>query len=215
MGGARFVWLSDAATIPARWDLRHAGWVMLAARAVDGAVPDGVPVLLDWRRATGPPTWRATPRRGRIAAIGVAAPQERARLIAGGLGDALSGAVGRDELAARLARLAGRATALPRRLPAGPVTLDLFHRDAWLGDRRLGLHPREFALLWRLAETPGERVARPQLLRDVWHTEHAPPTNSLEVHVSRLRAKLHVWRCSWLVQTDPLGGYRLAAQPLG
>ena len=38
-----------------------------------------------------------------------------------------------------------------------------------------------------------------------------PETNSLEVHVSRLRAKLAVSHLEELVETDPRGGYRLAA----
>ena len=73
---------------------------------------------------------------------------------------------------------------------AGPLTLDLFHRDARAGERWLALHPREFALLWRLAEQPGEPVSLATLLREVWRLEFEPGTNSVEVHVSRLRAKL-------------------------
>ncbi|MXP36689.1 hypothetical protein GRI55_13075 [Erythrobacter citreus] len=96
---------------------------------------------------------------------------------------------------------------------AGPVTLDLFYRDGRLDGRWLGLHPREFGLLWRLAEARGMPITRRQLLRDVWRIEHPPETNSLAVHVSRLRAKLAVSACSWLVETHPQGGYRLAARP--
>ncbi len=44
---------------------------------------------------------------------------------------------------------------IPRFREAGDVTLDLAHRDARVEDRWLALHPREFALLWRLAERPG------------------------------------------------------------
>lgn len=102
---------------------------------------------------------------------------------------------------------------LPRRRRVGPVTLDLLHRDGTVGGARLGLHPREFALLWRLAETPWRRVTRRELLADVWRLEHMPETNSLEVHVSRLRAKLAVSGAGWLVVTDPRGGYRIAAHP--
>ena len=204
------MWLSRDMTIPPRWDLRRAGWRMRHA-AEAGAAPAHLPVLLDWRSGTRPRDWRRAQRRESLAAIGVAGAHDRARLLDSGLGDALDGATCWHELAARLTRLATRAASLPRRLAAGPVTLDLFHRDGRLGERWLGLHPREFALLWRLAETPGERVARGQLLRDVWRLEHLPPTNSLEVHVSRLRAKLHVARCGWLVETHPQGGYRLAA----
>ena len=135
-------------------------------------------------------------------------------MLAHGLGEALSSLAALQELAIRLARLADKAGALPRSRPLGPVTLDLLHRDARAGERWLALHPREFALLWRLADAPGERVPRERLLRDVWRLAHVPETNSLEVHVSRLRAKLAVAQAAWLVETDPRGGYRLACSTL-
>lgn len=74
-------------------------------------------------------------------------------------------------------------------------------------DRR---HPREFGLLWRLSDHPGEVVSRRQLLEDVWRIRHDPETNSVEVHVSRLRSKLAACGCAALVATVPEGGYRLA-----
>lgn len=114
------------------------------------------------------------------------------------------------ELAVRIGRLADAAGTLPRHRRIGPLELDLLHRDGRISGRWLALHPREFALLWRLADAPGERVAREELLRDVWRLAHVPETNSLEVHVSRLRAKLAVSKAAWLVETDPSGGYRLA-----
>ncbi|TMM46171.1 winged helix-turn-helix transcriptional regulator [Qipengyuania marisflavi] len=98
---------------------------------------------------------------------------------------------------------------MPRRLHAGPVELDLFHRDGRIEQTWLGLHPREFGLLWRLAETPFDRVTRRDLLTDVWRLDHVPETNSLEVHVSRLRAKLAISGAGWLVRTHPDGGYQL------
>jgi two-component system OmpR family response regulator len=102
---------------------------------------------------------------------------------------------------------------LPRRRELGPLTLDLIHRDARADGTWLSLHPREFGLLWRLAERPGELVSRARLLRDVWRLDFEPGTNSVEVHVSRLRAKLARAGLAGLVETDPQGGYRLGAPP--
>nr|WP_283773391.1 winged helix-turn-helix domain-containing protein [Altererythrobacter sp. KTW20L] len=100
---------------------------------------------------------------------------------------------------------------LPRWRSVGPLTLDLFHRDIRVGSRWLNLHPREFGVLWRLADRPGEAVTRSQLLADVWRLSHDPGTNSVEVHVSRLRSKLAAAGCDRLVETVPQGGYRLAS----
>ena len=57
-----------------------------------------------------------------------------------------------------------------------------------------------------------ERVTRARLLHDVWRLDFEPGTNSLEVHVSRLRAKLAAAGIVGLVETDPRGGYRLAGR---
>lgn len=101
---------------------------------------------------------------------------------------------------------------LPRQLHAGPLLLDLFHRDARCRERWLHLHPREFGLLWRLAEAPRTSLNRTTLLRDVWRLQHEPETNTLEVHIFRLRRKLAAHGVNHLVVTDPAGGYRLEAE---
>ena len=104
-------------------------------------------------------------------------------------------------------------TLIPRFREAGDVTLDLFHRDGRVVDRWLALHPREFALLWRLAEQPGERLSRRQLLSEVWRIDFEPETNSVAVHVARVRAKLEPFGLARLIGTHPDGGYFLDAPP--
>lgn len=100
---------------------------------------------------------------------------------------------------------------MPRPPRAGPVLLDLFHRDGSCDGAWLGLHPREFELLWRLAESPRQRLSRRRLLSEVWRIDHDPQTNRVEVHVARVRAKLRTFGLSWLIATDPAGGYLLDA----
>jgi two-component system OmpR family response regulator len=207
---ARFGWLSSAGEIPARWDLRLLGWQLVAS---DQATAH--PRLFDGRDGSRFSEWGDLPQPALTVAVGVACGQERAAMIAAGLGEALPMEVALGELSVRMSRLALGAGALPRYRRIGPVTLDLLHRDASSAGRWLALHPREFALLWRLADAPGERVPRERLLRDVWRLTHVPETNSLEVHVSRLRAKLAVAKAAWLVETHPHGGYRLACANAG
>ena len=205
-------WLSRGPSVPARWDLRLVNWSMDHAtqRARDCMRRLGV---LDWRPDSRLPHWRDLAGPACIVAIGVDDPAERAGLLARGFGDALGSRIAFVELGTRLLRLKGAEGAMPRRLAAGPVTLDLFHRDGKVEGRWLGLHPREFKLFWRLAETPGIPVSNGRLMREVWRLEHLPETNSLAVHVSRLRAKLAIARCDWLVRTHPEGGYCLATSP--
>ena len=149
------------------------------------------------------PAWR-------LILLGVENPSERAHLLTMGCAEALPMATDRHELQARAQRVSDMFGMLPRWRNCGPLTLDLFHRDVRLGARWLGLHPREFGVIWRLTDAPGETVTRRQLLKDVWRISHDPETNSVEVHVSRLRSKLADAGCAGLVATAPEGGYRLA-----
>jgi DNA-binding winged helix-turn-helix (wHTH) protein len=194
-----FGWVAEHCEPPPRWDLRRIGWKL-------SADPAGRHVRLIDARTGG----AAEGDRSLCLFVGVDCGRERARLLDAGCGDALPATVDLPELAQRAHRVAAAGGFVSRLRAAGPLTLDLLHRDARAGDRWLALHPREFALLWRLAERPGERVSRSRLLRDVWRLEFEPGTNSIEVHVSRLRAKLAAAGIAKLVETDPPGGYRVS-----
>lgn len=102
----------------------------------------------------------------------------------------------------------------PRFREAGDVTLDLFHRDGRVEDCWLGLQPREFALLWRLAERPGEPVPPPQLLAEAWRLHAEPACHSLAAHLARICAKLEGVGLARLVRTNDAGDYFLDAPPL-
>lgn len=203
-----FGWLGQD-TIPACYDLGLLGW-----HRVDLAVSPGqaaLPLLLDDLSALG--RFHTRRERAPVALIGVDDPDERARLLAKGFGEALPEAVTLAELEERIVRVAAAIDALPRRRVHGRLQLDLLLREGWVGEKRLGLHPREFALLWRLAETPGEAVAAGELLSDVWQLNFRPETNSLAVHVCRLRARLAGAGLERVVRTTPGGAYVLAPDP--
>ena len=200
---------------PPHWDLRRLGWALCArpARLAGHCVH---PLLLDVR-AGAPEDARIeaivpAALRRRTLVLNVEESTARAGWLACGFADVLHPQAGLDELAARAARVAAARALLPRRRRVGPLTLDLFHRDARHGTRWLSLYPREFGVLWRLADDPGQRVTRRDLLRDVWRIHHEPDTNSVEVHVSRLRGKLAGVGCDALIETVAEGGYRLAAR---
>ncbi len=114
---------------------------------------------------------------------------------------------------ASTAQFPDRDVMIPRFREAGDVTLDLFHRDGRVDDRWLALHPREFALLWRLAEQPGERITRQQLLAEVWRIHFEPESNIVAVNVARVRGKLEPFGLARLIGTHPDGGYFLDVPP--
>ena len=209
-----FGWLAGETQPPPQWDLRLGGWQLCDGD--NGCRAECRHILLCDVGTLDPaervamaeadrPAWR-------LLMLGVQEPAERAKLLNIGCAEALSSQTGLRELLARALRIDHMFGMLPRWRTIGPLTLDLFHRDARHGSRWLALHPREFGLLWRLADMPGERVSRHDLLRDVWRIHHEPETNSVEVHVSRLRSKLAMAGCGNLIQTAPEGGYRLGEQ---
>lgn len=153
-------------------------------------------------------------RRRRALVVGIDDALERARLLRLGFGDAMGPQPELEELEIRALRIVDAVRSLPRFRQVGPLKLDLLQRDGVVAGRPLGLHPREFGLLWRLADSPGEPVMVGSLLRDVWRMAFRPETNSLAVHISRLRAKLRVAGLDGLIETLPDGAYRLGAPAL-
>jgi two-component system OmpR family response regulator len=209
----QFRWHS-AGPIPSGSDLRRLGWQLLEAPGVcgEGAAcpllvrPEGL-ALGEWLRLAG-----ATPvDRKWILMLDVADGQERARLLRLGFGDALTTGTSLDELEQRVQRQIENAQALPRSRRQGPLRLDLLAREAFVAGRAVGLHPREFALLWRLADSVGAAVGPGELLGDVWRLSFRPETNSLAVHISRLRSKLRLAGVDGLIETLSDGSYRLIA----
>lgn len=202
---AWFQWIS-LRPLPAAWDLRRCGW----EQALDVGESRGSPValLIDGRVAEAAPERLAPALRPRALVLGLADSAARARWLAMGYADALSGDVAPEELGQRAARVIDPPGPARRRL--GRLLLDLLTRDARVDGRRLRLHPLEFALLWRLSEIPGALVTRRALLRDVFDLSFDPGTNRLAVHVCRLRKKLALAGLANLLATaQGESGYRL------
>ncbi len=114
-------------------------------------------------------------------------------------------------IAARAASLIRRS--VPRHLTLGDLVIDLVERQVWRAARAIDLRPREFRLLRVLAERPSQTVDRATLLKMVCGIGFDPGTNVLDVHVSRLRAKLDRGFANPLLVTEKGVGYRLAAAP--
>jgi len=192
--------------MPVRYDLRGRDWDLVDIAASPDQV--AIPLLtLDGELAAQLTTRR---ERAPVVLIGVEDAAARGGLLADGFGEALTADVELAELEQRTGRVAAMLDTLPRARRHGDLQLELLLRDGWVRGRRLGLFPREFALLWRLAETPGEPVEPGALLSDVWQLSFRPETNSLAVHVCRLRAKLAVAGLADVVRTTERGAYVLA-----
>jgi DNA-binding response OmpR family regulator len=74
-------------------------------------------------------------------------------------------------------------------LAVGELVLDPGAYEVRLRGRRIDMPPREFDLLHLLMSHPGRVLTRPQIYRLVW-SSHAESSNTLSVHIKRLRARL-------------------------
>jgi len=204
-----FRWLT-ANTIPPHLDLRDCGWLLL-----DDAHDTDECVGVAHVRGMTPRLWLDfLGRHGRLARrlmllIGIDDAVDRARMLRLGFGEVTGEDIALPELDARARRLSALEDTLPRYRRIGRLNLDLLAREAYVDERPLGLHPREFGLLWRLADTPGHPVSKESLVKDVRRMGFVPETNSLAVHVSRLRGKLNTAGLEGIVETAPSGGYCL------
>src|SRR4051812_36214555 len=75
-------------------------------------------------------------------------------------------------------------------LKAGPLSVDLGARRAWLDGAELTLRPKEFDLLALLTAEAGRAVTRERIMREVWDTDWLGSTKSLDTHIVTLRHKL-------------------------
>ncbi|WP_267387413.1 response regulator transcription factor [Sphingomonas sp. GC_Shp_3] len=119
-----------------------------------------------------------------------------------------------QELIARLEAIVRRRSEHPApasRRQIGSLTLDLLGRSARRGGRQIELLNKEFQLLEYLMRHAGQVVTRTMLLEAIWDYDFNPGTNVIDVHISRLRAKIDGEGETPMVRTVRGAGYRLDA----
>ncbi|MCP9223292.1 response regulator transcription factor [Erythrobacter sp. LQ02-29] len=142
------------------------------------------------------------------------ATQEKVAALDLGADDFVTKPFDSEELLARvrsaLRRKAGPlADASAREFSGGRIDRDR-HRVT-MGDRQIDLTPREFNLLWALADRPGRVITHETLLETVWGPAHRQDLDYLRVAIRALRRKMEVDPSNpRLIVNEPGVGYRLA-----
>ena len=116
-----------------------------------------------------------------------------------------------SELLARIEALVRRAQpeeSLPRYV-VEDLVLDRLSRRVTRADQKINLQPREFRLLEYLMKNAGQIVTRTMLLEKVWDYHFDPQTNVIDVHISRLRAKIDKGFDAPLLHTVRGAGYMI------
>lgn len=111
------------------------------------------------------------------------------------------------ELSARIGSVARRYTGNPNPMVIhGPLEIDLAARSIHRNGRPVALTAREWALFEAFLARPGQLLSKAQLEEKLYTYDSEIESNTIEVHISRLRKKLG----ADLVATERGLGYRLA-----
>jgi len=150
------------------------------------------------------------------ALVGISARSSVSDRIAGlklGADDYVSKPFALEELIARveavIRRHRGKGGA---KLASADVVVDLSEGLATRDGRKLPLTGIEFRILAALMRNSGQLVTYAQLAEAVWAVTTGPESNSLEVHISRIRQKLEQEGGSRLIHTVRGLGYRFSAE---
>ena len=119
------------------------------------------------------------------------------------------------ELLARVEALARRARPgeVETSYKVGDLVLDRLSHTVTRGGEDVPLQPREFRLLEYLMKNAGQVVTRTMLLENVWDYHFDPQTNVIDVHMSRLRAKIDRGQDRPLLHTVRGAGYMVRETP--
>jgi len=93
----------------------------------------------------------------------------------------------------------------------GDLVLDRMAHSCTRQGQEIQLQPREFRLLEYLMQHAGQVVTRTMLLENVWEYHFDPQTNVIDVHISRLRAKIDKDFEPALLHTIRGAGYTIRA----
>jgi len=108
-----------------------------------------------------------------------------------GIDDYMTKPIDLDELFLRIGALLRRSKiATSRRIEVGNFVMDADERTATLDDKEISLTVREFDLLYKLLSYPKKTFTRTQLMDEFWDADTQTGTRTVDVYMTKLRAKL-------------------------
>lgn len=138
-------------------------------------------------------------------------PHERVAGLDGGADDYLGKPFDLEELAARLRAILRRAEGrADGRIAWNGLVLDPAKMEGEIDGEVQTFSPKEFAILRALLERPGAVLGKSALEERLYGWQEGVESNTVEVHIHRLRAKLG----AGFIETVRGAGYRLAPELL-
>lgn len=138
---------------------------------------------------------------------------ERVRGLRAGADDYLTKPYALVELLARLDALMRRrhrrVSAEEARLRIGDLEIDFIGRCVRRGGELLRLHPAAYRVLEYLMRHAGEVISRERMMDKVWGQRFGADSNSIDVHIARLRRIIDLPDRESLIETVRGVGYRV------
>jgi len=111
-----------------------------------------------------------------------------------------------DELFLRIGALLRRAKiASSRKLEIGTFIMDADEHSATLNGEEISLTNREFNILYKLLSYPKKTFTRTQLMDEFWDADTASGPRTVDVYMTKLRAKLSECKSFDIVTVHGLG----------
>ncbi|MBQ8396999.1 MAG: response regulator transcription factor [Clostridia bacterium] len=108
-----------------------------------------------------------------------------------GIDDYMVKPIDLDELVLRIGALLRRAKiASSRTLTVGSFSMDADEHTAYLHGEEISLTAREFNLLYKLLSYPKKTFTRTQLMDEFWDADSSSGPRTVDVYMTKLRAKL-------------------------
>ena len=108
-----------------------------------------------------------------------------------GIDDYMVKPIDLDELFLRIGALLRRSKiAASRTITVGSFTMDMDEHTARLNGEEIPLTAREFNLLYKLLSYPKKTFTRTQLMDEFWDADTSSSPRTVDVYMTRLRAKL-------------------------
>ncbi len=123
-----------------------------------------------------------------------------------GIDDYMVKPIDLDELLLRIGALLRRAKiASSHRLELGGFVMDADERTAYLDDVEIPLTQREFNILYKLLSYPKRTFTRTQLMDEFWDPDTDSSPRTVDVYMTKLRAKLADCKAFSIVTVHGLG----------
>ena len=123
-----------------------------------------------------------------------------------GIDDYMVKPIDLDELFLRIGALLRRAKiASSRTVTVGSFSMDADEHTSYLNGEEIFLTAREFNLLYKLLSYPRKTFTRSQLMDEFWDAETASGPRTVDVYMTKLRAKLSACEDFEIVTVHGLG----------